>query len=166
MSGGVRPGLLERHGVHAIAQPTRRRTIGKHVAKVRVADIADSFDALQKGGAVKAIRDYVGRDRLCERRPPSTGFKLFGGVEKNRVAAQTGINPRLEQAAHLRTERALRPGPAGHAILLGTQLLAPFGVRFLNPVIRSRITVFGKSQYVGPFQCHSVPLMISRREKL
>lgn len=143
MSRGIRSGLFESHGIHAITQPTRRRTIGKHVSKMRVAGIADSLHALQKSRAVKMIRDHVGLDRLRERRPPGAGFKLFVGVEKDRVAAQAGIDPRFEQAAHLRAERALRPSPAGHAIFFWAQLLPPFGVRFLNLVVWGGIAVFG-----------------------
>ena len=60
----VRRGFLERHRVHTVAQAAGSGTIGKDVAEMRVARVADSFNPFQKGRSVEAIRNYAGRHWL------------------------------------------------------------------------------------------------------
>jgi len=123
---------------------------------MRVACVADGFHPFEEGGPVKAIRNYIGRHRLGERRPTRTGLKLLGSVEQNRVAAKAGIDARLKEAAHLRAEGALGAGLTRHVIFLGAELLAPLGVCLYDFAIRCRIAVLGEAQNIGPFQDHDL----------
>ena len=62
---------LERHGdpVHAIAKAARSGAIGKNMAEVGVAGVADGFDPLQKAGTIETVRDDIGLHGLRKRRP-------------------------------------------------------------------------------------------------
>src|ERR1022692_517633 len=95
-----------------------------------VAGVADGFDSLQKRRSVKAVGDYVRSDRLSEGRPTGARLELFRGVEENRLAAEARIDTRLKQSAHLRAERALGAGLAGHVIFFRAELQAPLSIRF------------------------------------
>jgi len=55
----------------------------------------------------------------------------FSEASKSTVSqAEAGIDSRLKQAAHLRTEGPFGACPAGYEILLIAQSLAPLGIRF------------------------------------
>jgi len=56
--------FFQRDRVHAIAQPVRRGAIGKDVAKMRVAGVANRFDTLHPLRAIEAVRNGVACDRL------------------------------------------------------------------------------------------------------
>ena len=150
----VRCQLLQRDRVHAVPQAARCRPVGEYVAEVRIAGITDGFYPLQEGRSVKTIRDYIGRQGLGERGPARPGLEFLRGVEQNGFAAEAGINTRLKQAAHPRTERPLGSRLAGHVIFLGAQLQTPFRVRLDDLAIRCGIAALGKIQHVGPFQGH------------
>jgi hypothetical protein len=59
-------GFLECHGIHAIAQPTGRRSIRENMAEVRVAGVANRLDPFQECRSVKTISDHIGRNGLGE----------------------------------------------------------------------------------------------------
>src|ERR1039458_2119388 len=67
-----------------------------------------------------------------------------------------------KEAAHCRTEGALRSGLPGDAVFLGTELFAPFGVGFDNLTIRCRIAVLRQVQDIWPFEHHPYSLGRSR----
>ena len=152
LPSSVRGNPFQGNRVHAVAKAAGRWAIGENVAEVRVARIAGGFDSLQETGAVKTVCDDVRGCRLRKRGPACAGLEFLGGIEQDGVAAEAGINTRLEQAAHLRTERPLGPGLAGDVVLLRAQLLPPFGVRLFDSAIRRRVAVAGKVQDVWPFQ--------------
>lgn len=64
--GSVCGGFLESNCVHAISQAAGRRTVREYVAEMCVTGIADGFYALQEGGSVKAVCNYIERHWLGE----------------------------------------------------------------------------------------------------
>ena len=128
------------------------------MAEVCVAGVADGFDALQEGRAVEAASDDAGRDGLGEGRPASAGFEFLRSVEEQSVAADTGIETGLEDAAHFGAEGAFGAGLAGYLILSGSQLAAPFGVGFGDFAGGGGIAVSCEGEDVGPGQ-HTFMLM-------
>src|SRR6202042_2676746 len=103
---------------------------------------------------VKAVSNNVILDRLCEGWPASAGLKLLRRVEEDRVAAEAGIDSWPKEAAHFRSEGALRSGLPGDVVFLVTKLFAPFGVRLDNLPIRCRIAALRQIQNIGPFEHH------------
>jgi len=128
------------------------------MTQMGIAGIADGFDALQKGRAIEAIGNDSGRYRLCKRRPASAGFEFLRSVEEQSVAADTGIETGLEDAAHFGAEGAFGAGLAGYLILSGSQLAAPFGVGFGDFAGGGGIAVSCEGEDVGPGQ-HTFMLM-------
>jgi hypothetical protein len=159
ISQSSRDEFLQRDGVHAVTESARRRPIREDVPQMGVAGIAGGFHAFQESRSVKAICNRVGSQRLCKGRPASTRLEFFGRVEENGLAAETGVDAGLEQAAHLRTERMFGTCLTCDAILLGRQLAAPFFTGFGDLPIGGRVAVFREIQYVGPCQRHALRLM-------
>jgi len=123
---------------------------------VGVTSVADGFNALQKRRPVKPVSNDILLDGLREGRPAGMRFKFLRRIEKNGVAAQAGIDARLEEAAHFRAECALRSGLPGDMIFPVTKLFVPFGVRFNDLAIRRGIAVLSQIQYIGPLEHHLV----------
>jgi hypothetical protein len=113
------------------------------MAEMGVARVADSFHPLQKARSVEMVRNDVGGYGLRKGRPTRTGLKFLACVEQDRVAADAGIDSRLKQATHLRTESALGPGLPRDSVLFGAQLLTPFGICLFDSAIRCRIAIPG-----------------------
>jgi len=92
--------------------------IGKDVADVGIARVADDSTRLQKTGTIETVRNDICLYELRKRRPPCAGLKLLGCVEQEGAAAETGVYPWLEQVAHSRTESALRTGFTRDVVLV------------------------------------------------
>ncbi len=122
------------------------------MAEVSVAGVADGFDPLQKAGTVETVRDDNGLHWLRKRGPSCAGLKFLGRVEQDGAAEEAGINTRLEQAAHQRAKRALRPGFMRDVVFVRAQLLSPLGVGLFDPSIRGRVAVLCEVQDIRPFQ--------------
>ena len=82
--------------------------------------------------------------RLGEMTASPCRIRISPNIEKNGFAAEAGIDPRLKQPAHLRTEGALRARLAGYVIFLRAQLPAPFRFRLNYLAIRGGIASLGK----------------------
>src|ERR1700683_349150 len=113
-------GLPQRHRIHAITQAAGSRAIRKDVAEVGVTGVANGLDALQERRSVKPVSNDITLNGLCKRRPSGAGFEFLCGIEKDRVAAKAGIDPRLKEAAHFRAEGPLRSGLPGDVVFLVT----------------------------------------------
>ena len=120
--------------------------------EMSVAGIADGFDPFQKCRPVKAICDCIDDHRLGKRRPPGAGLEFLRRIEEDGFAAEAGIDPRLKQPAHLRTEGALSARFTSHVIFLRAQLPAPLSVRLDDLAVRGGIAILGEIEDVGPFQ--------------
>lgn len=134
--------FLQRNRVHAITQPTRLRAIWKHMSKMRIASIANGFNPSHPKRAVHVVGNRVRRHGLRERGPTGARLKLLGRIKQQRVATQARIEAWLQKTTHFRTECALCPRLTCDAILLGAELLPPFGVGLDHFVIRRRIAFF------------------------
>ena len=86
--------------------------------QVGVTSVADRFDALQERRSVKPVGNDILLDGLCEGWPASMRLKFLRRIEKDGFAAKARIDSRLKEAAHLRTEGALRSGLPGDMVLL------------------------------------------------
>jgi hypothetical protein len=122
------------------------------MTEVSITRVANCLNPFQERGAVEAIGYDASRDWLCERRPSGAGLKLLRGIEENSVTTQTGIDPGLKKAAHLRTEWTLSSSPSCDFVLFGAQLLAPFSVRLHHLASWGGISILGEVQNVGPFR--------------
>jgi hypothetical protein len=144
--------LLESYRVHAKAQAAGFRAIGKDVPEMRIAGVANSFDAGCAVAGIEVIRDGIHGDRLSEGRPAGARVKFFRGVEQNGIAAQAGIDSGLEEAAHGRAEGALGACLASDHILFSAELPAPFGIGLYDLMIGRGIAIFGKEENVIPLE--------------
>src|SRR5581483_11878352 len=139
--GGRLANLFQRYRIHAITQPARRRTVGKNMAEMGVARIANRLDPLHPMRPIHPVSNRVRRNRLRERRPPGARIEFLRSVEKQRFATKAGIDAGLKKTAHFGTERALRARRARNAELLRVQLRAPFRFCLDELPIRRRIAV-------------------------
>ena len=156
--------LLERDGIHAIAQSAGFRAVGEDVAKMGVAGVADRFNARGPVAAVQMISDSITGYRLSERRPTSAGIEFFRSAKQDGIATQAGIDSRLEEIAHGRTEGSLGAGLAGDLILFGAELLAPFGVTLRYFVIGRWVALFSEAENIVPFE-HDRSHIMARRPR-
>ena len=136
--------FLKGNGVHTVAEAARLRAVGENVAEMRLAGVADGFDAFQKGGPVEVIGDDVRFDGLGEGRPASMGLEFLAGIEEKGFAADASVESGLKQAAHFGAESTFCAGQAGDLVLGTGQLFAPFRVGFDDFVGGDGVTVGGE----------------------
>src|SRR5712691_10375057 len=123
---------LEGAAVHAVAQSRGVRSVVEHMAEMGLAGGAAHFRSAHEQRAVLMLghRALVGGG--VEARPARTRSEFGVGSEQRVAAAYAHVH-----AFALLIE--IGPGPrplgavlAGHMILLGSELFAPFGVGFLD----------------------------------
>src|SRR6185295_17293800 len=118
----------ERAAVHAVARAGRLRPIRKDVPQMRVACCAAHFGAPHEERAVVVLAHGAFCDRCEKARPAGARFE-FGGGRKQRRAAGDAVEHALALFLIERAgEGALGAVLAGDMILLGCELLAPFGI--------------------------------------
>src|SRR6185369_7203114 len=125
---------LERGRVHAVPKARRLRTIFEDVAQVRVARRADDFRAALEPAVVVDIAHVLGGDGCVEARPARTRVVFCLRVEQRCAAADASVGTRGVVVPVFAAERALRAFLARDLVLLRRELLAPFGVRFVDLV--------------------------------
>src|SRR4029079_2656826 len=122
---------LQRHTIHAVAQPGRRRSVLEDVPEMSAAAAAVHFGARHEERLIDRGADRV-RERLPEARPPGAVLKLRLRGEQRQIAARAG----KRSLALFLVERAragtLGAVPAQHVVLRRRELRAPFGVAFLD----------------------------------
>src|SRR5688500_17719563 len=101
---------VERHAVDAVAQPGRRRAVGKHVTEVTAALAAVHFGANHEVAVVIGCSDRA-LDRLEEAGPPGAAFEFPCGDEQLLAAACTG-----EGARALLLQQRAGAGPLGRML--------------------------------------------------
>src|SRR6186997_303947 len=144
--------FAQRNGVDAEAQPARWRPVGKHVAQVRVADVAGRLDALHAVAFVEVISDDALLERLREARPTRAAVELARRVEQRRAAADAVVAAGREQRAHLGAEGPLGAFLARDLVLLGRELRSPLGVTLLDAARRRLVALARNLDDVLPTQ--------------
>src|SRR5680860_833104 len=99
--------------------------IVENVPEMAVAAGAPDFRARHAEGAIFNVFDRA-RQRFTETRPAAAMIELGGAVEQGVAARGAPVGPFVPDSVVLTGERALGVRLPQHAILLGTQHLAPF----------------------------------------
>ena len=102
------------------------------MAEVRVAYIAEDFNALHPIRCIQYVADDGFFHWFGERRPPGAGIKLQCGVEQFGPAASTGIYTRLMGFAVFTTEGRFRPVLPRYTKLFRREHLLPLRVTLLD----------------------------------
>src|SRR5262249_35129839 len=119
---GLQP---QRRGVDAIALPGGRRTVGKHVAEMRLAARALDLRAHHAVAGVVVLADGALLHRLGEARPTRARVELPSRAEQRLAAAHAAVGALGLGVPVGAGEGALGARAAGDAVLVRGQLLAP-----------------------------------------
>jgi hypothetical protein len=87
-----------------------------------------NLGAFHEERVVSPSGDIPGRDRLPKARPSSARIEFGCRAKQRRPAADTSVNPVRAQSVVLVGERRLCTTLTRHVVLLGGELLFPFGV--------------------------------------
>lgn len=122
---------IESQGVDAVAQAGLvARTVIEDVAQVRIAAVADGFDAAHPVAQVLAQADIAFVDHIPEAGPAAEGIVLGLRGEQCLPASRAGIDALGFGVDVLAGEGALGGLLAQDRVLLRAQFPAPFLVRF------------------------------------
>src|SRR5690606_1780749 len=83
------------HGVDAVTQPGRGRTVGKDVTQVTIAAGTAHLGTHHSEGAVLVLLESVLRDRSGERRPTGAGLELLARAEEGISTCRADVPTRL-----------------------------------------------------------------------
>src|ERR1044072_7334039 len=84
---------LHRNRVETVAQPGRRRSVGKHVAEVRITSGAPDFRPHHAITAILDFPDMLRVEGLSEARPAGSALELLARSKQRQSAKSAGGNP-------------------------------------------------------------------------
>src|SRR5690606_15797177 len=116
---------LERQRVNAVAQPCGGRAIGKYMAQMGIADIAQHLGPYHAVTYVAFFSNKSCIERFEVTGPAATGVKFSVGGEKGGPAAHASIQPRSSGVPIASGKGPFGAFLARHIELLGTQLRPP-----------------------------------------
>src|SRR4051794_18141871 len=138
----LRPLLeLEGDAVEAVAQACRRGAVVENMAEMGAATRAEDFVAFHSEAVVFHRRDDSRDERLGEAGPAGAGLELRVAREQRRVTTSAMENPATMFGEKDGRTGALGRVAAQNGVLLRSQLLFPFRVRFLH--FRNGREIFG-----------------------
>ena len=104
---------MQRHRVHAVTQAGRRGAVFKHVAQVRITQVARNLIPLHAERTVGAFDDIDLGDGPPEAGPTRAGIKFRARVKQGGVAADAAVQPVRLVVIVFAGEGQLRAGLAG-----------------------------------------------------
>src|SRR6202011_4389632 len=114
---------------------------------------AATLGAAREPRAVVVLAHRLAVDRCGEARPAGAGIELRVRGEQRRPAANAAVIPRALLVPRGTGERALGAVLAGHVILLGRELGAPFGLALGHLPLRPRV---GHDQPLDLVLCRAI----------
>ena len=120
------------HGVDAVTQTRRRRTILKHMPQMRAAPPAMNLRPIHPPRQIALFPNILRRNGSAETRPAGPRIELRPRIEKRRAAANAPVQSIAMEIPEFPRKGHLRIRPARHRVLIHSQLPLPLRIRLAN----------------------------------